>query len=348
MTRFWVYFAIPLITALLFASLSRLVVSVVISQATPTTLLYADFTGAALPAGWLLQGAATFVGGLDASTGAGGIQLISGLNERGAVVYNLPLRNPNLVIEFSGMYGLGYFTCCGESPPGIADDLGAGFYADGPSANVGNRNPAAVSGYYAAYEFYGGSSPALMYNGGVLLSGARMQSSGVNYLLAQTIVIPSLVSMNTFSSTEGPLMVEPSISPTSILTYQGPISNSLSTFYVGAASASGGTDVYVYWVRVLSHPTTPLPPYPPLPIPEAGLSRSTSITSASTEWTTIPQATPQGGQIPNAGVTGSANLTTLISIGFLVIFVLVPMYAVMSSRWRRKRKSAGEMIEAAT
>jgi hypothetical protein len=272
MGRFLVSIIVILLITSVFLAVSTFVIRV-ISQATPNTLLYANFTGSAPPADWSFQGAASFVGGLNSSTGAGGIQLLTGLYQHDVILYNHPITAPNLMIEFSGMYGLGYSTCCGESPPGIADDIGAGFYSDGPVAHDGHWNPGAVHGYYAAYEFYGGSSPALIYNGErdaplALSSGAKMPSTGVNYLLTQTMVTPSSVSMNMFSSTSGPFMAEPSISPTNILTFQGTVSNSLSTFYIGAASGGGATNVYVYWVRILSYPTTPSPPYPSLPIPE--------------------------------------------------------------------------------
>ena len=205
------------------------------------------------------------MGGLNASTGAGGILLFSGKGNVGAIIYSAPITAQNIVIEFSGMYGL-HPDFLGA--PGIADDIGAGFYSGGPSANTGGRNPDAVNGYYAAYEFYVRSSPALMYNGGVLSSGAGLPSSGVNYLLTQTVVTVSSISMNALSTSTGPFMAEPSISLSNILTYNGTITNSFSTFYIGGASGQGGTDAYVYWVRILSYPTTPTSPFPPLPVPE--------------------------------------------------------------------------------
>jgi hypothetical protein len=247
--------------------MSTILIPVVIPQATPTTLLYADFTNSTLPDGWLFQGAASFMGVLNASTGAGGILIFSGNDKVGAIIYSAPITAQNIVIELSGMYGL--HPMPGGVPSGIADDIGVGFYSGGPSANGGGRNPAAVNGYYAAYEFYVGLSPALMYNGGVLSSGAQLPSSGVNYLLTQTIVTVSSISMNALSTSSSPFMAEPSISLSNILTYDNAtIDNSLSTFYIGGASGAGGTDVYVYWVRILSYPTTPTSPLPPLPIPE--------------------------------------------------------------------------------
>ena len=270
MGRFLVSIIIILLITSVFLVMSTFAIRMIF-QATPKTLLYVNFTGNALPADWSFQAAAGFVGGLN-STGAGGIQLLNGHYQHGVALYKYPITGPNLVIELSGMYGLGYSTCCGENPPGMADDIGVGFYCDRPSAYDGHWNPGAIRGYYAAYEFYAGSSPALTYNSErdtpLAVSKAKMPSTGVNYILAQTIVTSSSVSMNMFNSTTAPFMAEPSTSPTNILTFQGAVSSPFSTFYIGAASGGGASNVYVYWVRVLSYPTSPRPPYPSLPIPE--------------------------------------------------------------------------------
>ena len=246
-----------------------------VSQAQPTTLLSVDFTGSSLPQGWFLQGSAKFIGGLNSSSGFGGIQLVNNDSQAGAVVYGSPFTTQNVVVEFSGMYEPG-----SPSLP-EADDIGLGFYSDAPSANVGPGNPAPVTAITQSYEFsnllgYTGQYylPSLMYNAHSLSSngsrfflGGRLPSSGRNYLFTATIVTPTSVSMNTLTRTDGPWSHEPSISLDclrNMVTYNNAtgIDSSHSTLYVGGSTFSGlfrnpWSYEYVYWLRILSYSTTP-------------------------------------------------------------------------------------------
>ena len=246
-----------------------------VSQAQPTTLLSVDFTGSSLPQGWFLQGSAKFIGGLNSSSGFGGIQLVNNDSQAGAVIYDSPFTTQNVVMEFSGMYEPG-------SPPlPEADDIGLGFYSDGPSAHVGPGNPTPANGYYASYEFsnllgYVGQYdlPSLIYNAHSLSSngsrfvlGGRLPSTGRNYLFTETIVTPTSVSMNALTRTDGPWSHEPSISLDclrNMVTYNNAtgIDSSHSTLYVGGSTFTGlfrnpWSYEYVYWLRILSYSTTP-------------------------------------------------------------------------------------------
>ncbi len=233
-------------------------------------LVYADFTGSSLPANWFLQGTAKFLGGLDASTGAGGVQLVSSYYQEGAAIYGAAVSGQNIVVEFSGVYS-------GSGPE--ADDMGLGFYSGGPAGNNGVDQPASPSGYYAAYEFFtipaSTAAPALMYDGIALDSGPKgsLPESGLNYIFTRTIVTPSSVSMNALTSSSGPFMDAPSISPGNIVTYNGTVDNSHSTLYVGGATGGGGcgncygesSNQYLYWVRIST--STPVPEYPAYLLP---------------------------------------------------------------------------------
>lgn len=241
------------------------------SQAQSNLLLSADFTGSTLPAGWSPQGSATFIGTLNPSTGIGGIQLVSTTRAEGAVYYGSPFTNQNIVIEISGAYG-------DASTPSYcedADNIGVGFYSGGPSALNGQWNPASPNGYYASFEFYSGYGAALMYNAqgegpptGRIALGTTglLPHCGLNYVFAETIVTPTNISMKAITRTDSPWTVEPSISLTNILTYNGAVDNSHSTLYVGGATGSSWTYQYVYWLRVLSY-STPVPEYPASLVP---------------------------------------------------------------------------------
>jgi hypothetical protein len=231
------------------------------SQAQGATVLSVDFTGSTLPAGWFLQGSAKFIGGLNSSSGVGGIQLVNHDSQEGAVIYDSAFTTQNVIIELSGMYEPG------SSSLPEADDIGVGVYSGGPSAHVGPENPASANGYYASYEFsnLGGyigqhDLPSLMYNTHVLSSGGSLPSSGRNYLFAETIVTPTSVSLNALTRTDSPWIQEPSISLANMLTYNNVtgIDSSQSTLYVGGATFTGllgnpWSYEYLYWLRVITY-----------------------------------------------------------------------------------------------
>jgi hypothetical protein len=318
-----------------------------VSQAQPTTLLSVDFTGNSLPQGWSLQGSAKFMGGLNSSSGVGGIQLVNNASQEGAVIYGSAFTTQNVIIEFSGMYEPG------SSSLPEADDIGLGFYSDGPSANVGPENPAPVNGYYASYEFSNllgyveqYDLPSLMYNAHALTSGGsrfvlegRLPSSGRNYLFAETIVTPTSVSMNALTRTNSPWTQEPSISLANILTYNNAteIDSSHSTLYVGGATFTGlfrnpWSYEYVYWLRILTYSATPT------------TSTTSSSTSSSLSSTVIQQSSTQSvtqtatstqRPLTQTPVTASNILLYGVIGAAVVVLVLVVAFLALRSRGLR-------------
>ena len=316
-----------------------------VSQAQPTTLLSVDFTGSSLPQGWSLQGSAKFIGGLNSSSGIGGIQLVNNASQEGAVIYDSAFTTQNVIIEFSGMYEPGL-----PSLP-EADDIGLGFYSSSPSAHVGPENPASVNGYYASYEFsnllgYIGhyDLPSLMYNAQplyiahALFSEGRLPSSGRNYLFAETIVTPTSVSLNALTRRDSPWIQEPSISLANMLTYNNAteIDNSHSTLYVGGATFTGlpgnpWSYEYVYWLRILSYSTTP-----------------TSTISASQP--SITQSLTQAVnsvQPPALSMGGAGNVLLYAVIGAIVV-VTVVLVAVFLALRRRDHGGAAKSTYGAS
>ena len=331
-----------------------------VSQAQPSTLLSVDFTGSSLPQGWSLQGSAKFIGGLNSSSGFGGIQLVNNDSQAGAVIYDSPFTTQNVVVEFSGMYEPG-----SPSLP-EADDIGLGFYSDGPSSHVGPENPAPANGYYAAYEFsnllgYLGQYdlPSLIYNGHALSSGGsrfvlggRLPSRGRNYLFAATIVTPTSVSMNALTRTDSPWVQEPSISLDclrNMVTYNATgIDGSHSKLYVGGATFTGlfrnpWSYEYVYWLRILSYSTTTTT--------NTGSCTTSSSTSSSLSSAVIQQSITQSmtrtvttsftqtlsqeqtTPTPVLSTGGASSVIMYAAIGAVVVaVVLVGVFLALRSR----------------
>jgi uncharacterized protein YxjI len=227
----------------------------------PSAILYADFTGNTLPTNWHLQGTAQFKGQVNPLTGIGGIQLVRRVGflaeggEEGAVVYNSPVTTENITIQVSGMYnGTAY---------NMGDDIGVGFYSDGPSTGLGAYQPNSPNGYYASYQFCSilcsAYTPALLYQGKTLSSGGHMPASGTTYIFAEVDVsqASSSISMKISTSTNGPFTQTPSTGLTTEVTYQGSIDSSHAIFYIGGSSAQEASQQYVYWVRVsIGQPTS--------------------------------------------------------------------------------------------
>ena len=331
-----------------------------VSQAQPTTLLSVDFTGSSLPQGWSLQGSAKFIGGLNSSSGFGGIQLVNNDSQAGAVIYDSPFTTQNVVVEFSGMYEPG-----SPSLP-EADDIGLGFYSDGPSTHVGPGNPAPVNGYYASYEFsnllgYVGQYdlPTLMYNAHSLSSNGsrfflegRLPSSGRNYLFTETIVTPTSVSMNALTRTDTPWVQEPSISLNclrNMVTYNNAtgIDGSHSKLYVGGATFSGlfrnpWSYEYVYWLRILSYSTTPTTSTGSCTtssstsssISSAAIQPSTTQSMTQTVTPSVTQTVSQTQTTPPPVLSsgGSVLLYAVIGAVIVVAVVLVGVFLVLRRR----------------
>jgi len=325
-----------------------------VSRAQPTTLLSVDFTGSSLPQGWFLQGSAKFIGGLNSSSGFGGIQLVNNASQAGAVIYDSPFTTQNAVMEFSGMYEPG------SSSLPEADDIGLGFYSDGPSAYVGPGNPAPVIGYYASYEFsnllgYIGEYylPSLMYNAHALSSngsrfflGGRLPSSGRNYLFTETIVTPTSVSMNALTRTVSPWVQEPAMSLDcfrNMVTYNNAtgIDSSHSKLYVGGATFTGlfrnpWSYEYVYWLRILSYSTTATTSTGSC---TTSISTSSSLSSAAIQQTVTPSITQTMSQtqttpppVLSSGGASSVLLYAVIGAAIVVAVVLVGVFLVLRRR----------------
>ena len=275
-------------------------------QSTPSTLLYADFTGSMLPEGWFLQGSAKFIGGLNASSGVGGIQLVNSDSEEGAAIYANPVTAQNMIIEFSGMYeNVSETSIYGRFSPPEADNIGVGFYSGGPSVSVGPDNPASPNGYYAAYEFYKSYVPSLMYNGRALSSGGNLPSTGQNYIFARTIVSSTSISLNALTRTSSVWVQEPLISLQTLVMYNNAtgIDSSHSTLYVGGATMTGfytnpWSEIYVYWLRALTYPS------------------SISSVSSSVTLMTVSQ-TPSVTQ--SVTMTATSFSTMVVTSGFLTV-----------------------------
>jgi hypothetical protein len=229
------------------------------SPAASATLLSVDFTGKTLPSGWNLQGSAEFVGGLNASTGVGGVEIVNNVaNVEGAVVYGAPFTTLDIIIELSGMYAPG--------PSGNTE--GVGFYSGGPTADSSNQDFASPNGYFAEYKAGAAwnAHPFLFYNAHVLSSGGTLPSNDPTYLYTETVITSSTISMNALTRTDSPWMTEPSVNITNLLTYDGKIDNSHSTLYVGGWSGSVTLYEYLYWLRVVTY-SGPVPEYPTFFLP---------------------------------------------------------------------------------
>ena len=318
-----------------------------VSQAQPVTLLSVDFTGSSLPQGWFVQGSAKFIGGLNSSSGVGGIQLVNNASQEGAVIFDSAFTTQNVIIEFSGMYEPG------SSSLPEADDIGLGFYSGGPSAHVGPENPASVNGYYASYEFSNllgyldqYDLPSLMYNAHALSSGGsrfalegKLPSSGRNYLFTETIVTPTSVSMNALTRTDSPWIQEPSISLANILTYNNAtgIDSSHSTLYVGGATFTGlfrnpWSHEYVYWLRILTYST---PPTTSATSGTTSSSTSSSLSSAVTQ-PSITQSVTQTVTSTQLSLGGASSVLLYAVIGAVVVaVVLVGVFLALRSRGLR-------------
>jgi hypothetical protein len=366
--------AVPLtITLLLLFSAPASVFVLPSSQAQATTLLSVDFTGKTLPAGWILQGSAAFIGGLNTSSGVGGVQLTNGDNQEGAVIYDAPFTAENIIIEFSGMYavGGGYGT--------DTDDIGVGFYSGGPSTNTGPTNPASPNGYYAGYTFYYHDyGSALKYNGNPVSTGGTLPSSGRNYLFTETVVTPSSISMNAITTTGRPFTQAISITLTNMLSYNNAtgIDNSHSTLYTGASTGcvcSAWTGewsyTYVYWLRILPYSTsatTTAASTPTSVITSGSVSSSVSTSQPATQFVTQtvtstqppvtqsvtqPLATSSVASItvtiaPPPTGSNDILLLTYLGIAIGVIGILVPVFLARRDRQKTSRLVATKLCKS--
>lgn len=293
---------------------------------TPSAILYADFTGNALPTSWQLQGTAKFEGHVNPSTGVGGVQLVDrigfavGEGQEGAVIYNGPLTAENIIIQVGGMYT--------GTAGSMGDDVGIGFYSGGPNTELGAYQPNSPNGYYASYQFCSGScsgsTPALLYQGDSVSSGGAMPANGLTYFFAEVDVSQSSssISMKISTSTKGPFTQAPT-SLATVLTYHGTIDSSHATLYVGGSSAWEASQQYVYWVKV-SAGQAQLPS-----------SASTSTASVSSSSATTFATTATG---------SSLNLATYAPVGIVMAIAIVGIFMALRRKWGGRTTKAKEAM----
>jgi len=298
--------------------------------------LYANFQGSSLQATWSLQGAAAFQGG---DTAYGGVELVQNQGyQEGAIVYQSPITEQNIIVEASAMY---------YSPGGNeADDLGVGFYSQGPTSQHSGWNPQSTAGYYAPYEFWSGGPPAL-FNGSNQLASASSQTmpnSGVNYLYTKTVITQSSVSMNFLTRTTGMYQNVPSISAQNVVSYNGNVANSYSTFYVGGATGGASSYQYVYWIRILGYEQT----MPTVtvgsvrPSADFGISAPTAITgtAGSSQTSTITFTSVNGfagnislNVVTTSGLTANFSPTTVELTANSVAYATMTLSAVATGSY---------------
>lgn len=276
--------------------------------------LYANFQGSSLPSGWSLQGSAIFVGGTDSH---GGVELVQSQNVvEGAVVDQNPMTEQNVMIEESALY---YNTALS----GEANDIGVGFYSQGPVSEpaccAAQWRPYSPAGYYASYSFYAGAGggcagpcvPAVLSGSNPIktASSQTMPSAGMNYLFTRTVVASTSISMNFLTRTNAEYQAAPTISLQNVVSYFGPVSNGDSTLYIGGAS--GGVPYIssqnIYWIRVLKY----LAIFPNYTIGQVQNYAGFSVTAPPTE--TITSGSAGTAPVTLKSMNGFAGDVTLAS-----------------------------------
>lgn len=199
---------------------------------------YANFQGDSTE-GWDLTGDAHFVGGTSAD---GGVSMLQNQKfQESALIFNRQLRDENIEIQMSGMYN------------GSADNIGIGFYSLGPNGNNGGWNPAAVAGYYSSFEYWGGSSPGLLYNGNEQASaGSGMPSGSQNFLYAEVTITPTDIGMSYYTNSSTEFFGAPQ-QVNSTLIYSGTVNNTNGELYIGASTGGSTSFAYVYWLSVIRY-----------------------------------------------------------------------------------------------
>jgi len=210
--------------------------------------IYGNFQGSSMPSGWTPSIQA---GSFMPQLSNGGLEMINNnTGQATALIYNSPFTTQNIIVEASWMYN-------GQTDNLGADNLGFGIYTSGPCTNcVGGWQPNSPNGYYCSYEFYVESKPAILVNGNVAATASSqiMPTSGLNYVFSQVIVTPSSITMNFITNTSNMYQSGVYSGLTTAVSYSGAISNSYSTFYVGAADGGDTSYIYLYWLRVRGYP----------------------------------------------------------------------------------------------
>jgi hypothetical protein len=205
---------------------------------------YGAFQGSSLPSGWSVSGVASFVGG---TSNTGGVRLTSNSgNQYGVATSSKSFSTVGACFETSAEYN------------GAADDIGQGFYSSGAGTATGGYGPGTTNGngYYASYEYYSGSKPALRQSTTTLASDGSqtMPTSGTNFLFMETCSSSGQITMQYVTNTSSQYASGVYSGLTTALTYTATISAGASTSFLGAATGGSQSYTYIFWDRIRMNP----------------------------------------------------------------------------------------------
>jgi len=231
---------------------------------------YGAFQGASLPSGWSVSGVASFVGG---TSNTGGVRLTSNSgNQYGAATSSKSFSTVGACFETSAEYN------------GGADDIGQGFYSSGAGTGTGAYGPGTTNGngYYASYEYYSGSKPALRQSTTTLASAASqtMPTSGTNFLFMETCSTSGQITMQYVTNTGSQYASGVYSGLTTAVTYTATISAGASTSFLGASTGGTQSYTYLFWDRVRANPPAGVMPSTSLGSLTPGTGSPTSVSDS--------------------------------------------------------------------
>ncbi|HUI01268.1 MAG TPA: hypothetical protein VLX56_06530, partial [Nitrososphaerales archaeon] len=249
---------------------------------------YAAFQGSSLPAGWTLSGAASFVGG---TGNTGGVKLVSNSNNQyGAAKSPTSFSTLGACIETSAEYN------------GNADDVGQGIYASGVGTNTGGYGPSTSNsnGYYASYEYYSNSKPALRQATTTLASASSqtLPTSGTNFIFMDTCATSGQITMQYATNTGTQYAAGVYSGLTTTVSYSATISAAGSTSFVGAATGGSTSYAYLFWDRIRMYPPN-------------GVMPSTNVGSVTTGNGSPTGPTDTLGDTFTLGASNSVSITNV-------------------------------------
>ena len=205
---------------------------------------YGAFQGSSLPSGWSLSGVASYVGG---TSNTGGVRLLSNAgNQYGVATSSKSFSTVGACFDTSAEYN------------GAADNIGQGFYSSGASTGTGGYNPTTTNanGYYASYEYYTGSKPALLQSSTTLASAGSqtMPTSGTNFLYMETCSTSGKITMQYVTNTGSQYAGGVYSGLTTTVTYTASISAGATTSYIGASTGGSQSYAYLFWDRIRMNP----------------------------------------------------------------------------------------------
>ena len=201
------------------------------------------------------------IGGAGSYPKPGYLMMNGVIDQATQLAYGYGFQTQNIVFEMS----MGY-------SGGGADDMGLGIYSTGPNDGSGGLQPWAVNGYYASYEFYSGSKPAILYSGTVeaRASSQNMLQGIWDYSLFQVTVAPGGIAMNLIQNANNPYAVPVESGLTNEVSWNSSISNSYSGLYIGAGTGSDVSYQYLYWILARAEPPNGVMPSVAGPFPVEG------------------------------------------------------------------------------